>query len=144
MRPEAAVFGKKDYQQWRLIERMAEDFYLPVRIVGADILREADGMAMSSRNRFLSTSERQESAQIYQGLATAKEAFAKGQRSAPALRQAFADVIARSPGITLEYAELRRQRDLTPFAADQVDAPAVLVVAARVGSTRLIDNIEMG
>jgi pantoate--beta-alanine ligase len=142
-RPDVAVFGKKDYQQWRLIERMAEDLCLPVKIVGGETMREADGLAMSSRNRYLADTERPAAIRISQALRAAKDAYTSGSRDPKNLVGAATRILGDVQGLALEYAELRRQRDLTPFAG-KVDAPAVLLVAAKVGATRLIDNLEMG
>jgi pantoate--beta-alanine ligase len=141
-RPQFAIFGKKDYQQWRLVERMAQDLCLPLEIVGAETLREPDGLAMSSRNRYLGDTERPLAAKLHQGLAAAQAAFKAGSRDAGNLVAAFKRVADGVQGLALEYAELRRQRDLTPFAA-KVDAPCVLLCAARLGATRLIDNLEL-
>lgn len=143
VRPHVAVFGKKDYQQWRLIERMALDLNLRTEILGVDTLREADGLAMSSRNRYLSDTERPVAARLHQGLSAARDAFKAGKRDPKELVDAFLKVTGAVQGIDLEYAELRRQRDLTPFT-EKVADPAVLLVAARVGTTRLIDNLELG
>jgi pantoate--beta-alanine ligase len=140
--PHVAIFGKKDYQQWRLIECMARDLCLPLEIIGGDTLREADGLAMSSRNRYLTDTERPLATKLYQGLTAAKSAFKAGSRDPQNLVSAFKRVVDGVQGLALEYAELRRQRDLTPFSG-KVDAPCVLLCAARLGTTRLIDNLEL-
>jgi len=142
VQPHVAVFGKKDYQQWRVIERMALDLNLPLQIVGAEILRDADGLALSSRNRYLSDTERALAVRLCQGLTAAKEVFKAGSREPKNVVDACRQVLGDVAGIALEYSELRRQHDLTPFAG-KIDAPCVLLVAGRVGSTRLIDNMEM-
>lgn len=142
VRPDVAIFGKKDYQQWRLIERMALDLNLSVRVVGAEILRDPDGLAMSSRNRYLADTERPVATRLYQGLSAAREAHAAGKRTSTDLLEAFDKVVGGVAGVELEYVEVRRQHDLTSFT-DKIDAPAVMLVAARVGTTRLIDNVEM-
>jgi pantoate--beta-alanine ligase len=141
-RPHVAVFGKKDYQQWRLIARMVEDLNLRVDVVGCETLRDADGLAKSSRNRYLSDAERQTALKLSLGLNAAKSAWAKGERQAAALREAFLKVVAGVGGLELEYVELRRQGDLGEVAPT-VAGPAVLLTAARVGATRLIDNMEL-
>lgn len=143
VRPEVAIFGKKDYQQWRLIERMALDLCLPSRIIGGETLREADGLALSSRNRYLDDRQRLVAGKIYQALEAAKAVFGRGNRHPTALLGACTQILSDVPEINLEYAELRRQADLTAFSG-QVDAPCVLLIAARVGTTRLIDNLELG
>jgi pantoate--beta-alanine ligase len=142
VRPDVAVFGKKDYQQWRLIETMAHDLNLRVRIVGGETVREPDGLALSSRNRYLSATERKTATRLSAGLYAARQLTAAGERRPQALLDAFRLTALKDPGIELEYIELRRRKDLEPFAA-QVDAPAVMLVAARVGTTRLIDNLEL-
>jgi len=143
VRPHTAIFGKKDYQQWRLIERMARDLHLPVVVLGQDTVREPDGLAMSSRNRYLSEGDRKLAARISSGLRAAKQAVSGGEKDGRAVMQACESELSAEPGITIEYLELRRQSDLSAFE-QEIDAPAVLVVACRIGSTRLIDNMEMG
>ncbi len=140
-RPHLALFGKKDYQQWRLIERMAVDLHLPLQVMGVETVREADGLAMSSRNRYLSDVERKLAARLHQGLTAGKEA-ANAKKDVQAALDAFNKVVAEVPGIEVEYVELRRQHDLKPFEG-KIDQPAVMLTAARVGMTRLIDNLEL-
>lgn len=143
VRPHLAIFGKKDYQQWRLIERMVKDLALPLEVLGAETLRDPDGLAMSSRNRYLSDTERPLATRLFQGLTAAADAYKAGRRLPRELLDAFHNVAGGVPGIELEYAELRRRETLKPFQ-DKVDGPAVMLVAARVGTTRLIDNVEIG
>ncbi len=140
-RPHLALFGKKDYQQWRLIERMTVDLHLPLQVMGVETVREADGLAMSSRNRYLSDVERKLAARLHQGLSAGKEA-ANAKRDATEALDAFRKVVGEVPGIDVEYVELRRQHDLKPVEG-KIDQPAVMLTAARVGSTRLIDNLEL-
>lgn len=142
VQPDVALFGKKDYQQWRLIERMVADLNLPVEVRGAETMREPDGLAMSSRNRYLSDTERPIAVRLSMGLKAARDLFKGGERSPAALIQAFDKVAGHTQGLALEYCEVRRQADLAPFDA-KVDVPAVMLVAAKVGTTRLIDNMEM-
>jgi pantoate--beta-alanine ligase len=139
--PDVAIFGKKDYQQWRLIETMFRDLNHSVRIVGADTVREADGLALSSRNRYLSDVERALAVRLSMGLKSAAAAFKSGQTGRAALIEEFLKVAAVE-GIAIEYAEVRRQSDLGEYD-DVVDDRPVLLVAARIGSTRLIDNLEL-
>jgi pantoate--beta-alanine ligase len=143
VRPHTAIFGKKDYQQWRLIERMAQDLHLPVVVLGQDTVREPDGLAMSSRNRYLSEGDRQLAARISRGLRAAKQLVSAGEKDGRVVLQTCESELSAEPGITLEYLELRRQSDLSAIE-QKIDAPAVLLVACRIGSTRLIDNMEMG
>ncbi len=142
VRPHVAVFGKKDYQQWKLIERMALDLNLSLRVFGAETTREPDGLAMSSRNRFLSPAERMLATRLSAGLFAAKEAAKNGPKTAEDALAAFRKEVGDGPEIRTEYAEVRRQADLTRIEG-ALDAPAVMIVAARVGSTRLIDNLEL-
>lgn len=152
VQPDFAVFGKKDYQQFRLIEAMVRDLNMPVKIVGSETAREADGLAMSSRNRYLSDELRKESALIHRGMQLAKSAFQKGQRDPAQLIALCKGEIAKSLLAQIEYVELRTQNELEPWTGDQnakeksgaqteID-PVVMLVAARFGSTRLIDNLE--
>jgi pantoate--beta-alanine ligase len=135
--PDVAVFGQKDFQQATLIRRMVGDLNIPVRVEVAPIVREADGLAMSSRNVYLSADERARALALHRGLQRADALFAGGERDAAVLRQALWAAL-RVPGIEPEYAEAVNPDTLEPVAAA---APGtVLLVAARVGGTRLIDN----
>jgi pantoate--beta-alanine ligase len=137
-RPQLAVFGEKDYQQLAIIRRMVRDLDLDVEILGVPIVREADGLALSSRNAYLSQEQRGQALALSQGLAAAAARFAAGERSVPALVEAARAVIAAQPLIRLDYLELRDADDLTEITV--VARPAVLAVAAFLGTTRLIDN----
>jgi pantoate--beta-alanine ligase len=142
--PCVAVFGRKDYQQLAIIRRIVIDLFLPVEIVGHPIVREADGLAMSSRNAYLSADERARALALSRGLALAARAFDGGERSARAL-----EAIARAPieiaATSIDYVEAR---DADSLAALPDDAPigdrALLAVACRIGATRLIDNVVLG
>ncbi|MEN3362662.1 MAG: pantoate--beta-alanine ligase, partial [Mycobacteriales bacterium] len=135
-RPDVAVFGEKDYQQLTLIRRMVSDLDLGVRVVGAPTVREPDGLALSSRNRYLSTMERPVAARLSAALRAGAAAGAAGP---DAVLAAGAAVLDAEPGIRLDYLTLRAP-DLAP---PPVSGPARLLVAARVGSTRLIDNVPV-
>lgn len=135
------VFGKKDYQQLRLIETMFRDLNHPVEIVGVDTVREDDGLALSSRNRYLSDTERQLAVRLNKGLDAAAAAFQEGERNTEALLKACSDVVTVD-GINPEYIELRRKEDLSELEQEVTDAP-VLLIAAKIGQTRLIDNLEL-
>jgi pantoate--beta-alanine ligase len=144
--PHLAVFGEKDYQQLAIIRRMVRDLDFPVEIASVPIVREPDGLALSSRNAYLSTEQRRAALSLSAGLAAAERAFAGGERAASALVDAArapieAAVTARSD-IRIDYAELRDARELT--ALETVAAPAVLALAVFVGATRLIDNRVLG
>jgi pantoate--beta-alanine ligase len=143
VRPDVAVFGQKDFQQLAVIRRMAKDLHLDVEIRGAPIVREPDGLAMSSRNRFLSPEDRARALALSTGLRAAHQRFTSGALAAPELLAAAAAPIA-AVGLTPEYLELRSAEELTPV--ERVEANAVMLVAARLGNTRLIDNqlFELG
>ena len=142
VRPDVAIFGKKDYQQWRLIEKMVADLCLPYRIAAGETLREVDGLAMSSRNRFLGDLERTHATALYRGLAAAKAAYKSGERDAQKLTSACQKILETSQVVKIDYVELRSAATLAPLS-DQVTEPCVLLVAAKLGTTRLIDNMEM-
>jgi pantoate--beta-alanine ligase len=141
--PCVAVFGKKDYQQLTILRRMAKDLFFPVEIVGHAIVREADGLAMSSRNAYLSAEERARALAISRGLAAAVRAFEGGEQSARAL-----EAIAREPvqaaATSIDYVEARDADSLAPFADGARVERALLAVACRIGATRLIDNVVLG
>lgn len=135
--PDVAVFGQKDFQQAALIRRMALDLDLGVRVEVAPIVREPDGLAMSSRNVYLSPDERERALALSRGLEHGRALFAAGERDARALRAALWTAL-EVPGVQAEYAEAANPLTLEPVAT--ADSGTVLLVAARVGRTRLIDN----
>jgi pantoate--beta-alanine ligase len=135
--PDVAVFGQKDFQQAALIRRMAEDLDLGVRVQVAPIVREPDGLAMSSRNVYLSPEERERARALSRGLERGRALFAAGERDAEALRAALGGAL-QVPGVEAEYAEVVDALTLEPVA--RAAPGTVLLVAARVGRTRLIDN----
>lgn len=137
-RPHLAVFGEKDYQQLAIIRRMVRDLDFGIEIVGVPIMREPDGLAMSSRNAYLSTEQRRAALSLSAGLAAAEAAFAAGQRDAAALIAAARAPLDAEPTMRLDYLELRDADELTPV--DKVTRRAVIAVAAFAGATRLIDN----
>jgi len=139
--PDIAVFGKKDYQQLRLIEQMFRDLNHRVRIESLDTVREPDGLALSSRNRYLSDTERELAVRLNVGLRATAAAYQSGVKDPAVLLEEFRKV-ADVSGIDLEYAEIRRQSDLESYEG-VVDQPPVLLIAAKVGQTRLIDNLEL-
>src|SRR6187551_82211 len=148
--PGVYVFGEKDYQQLRVIERMAKDLLFPVEIVGAPIVRSADGLAMSSRNAYLSPAERLVAPGLAQALFSTQAAYQQGTRNREQLLDFARDVVAQSAQGTLhfelEYIELRDAKSLSTEITDAAgdisppERPVVLLVAARLGTTRLIDN----
>jgi pantoate--beta-alanine ligase len=134
------VFGRKDYQQFKLLCRMVRDLDMGVRMIGAPLLREADGLALSSRNVRLKPEERAAALAISRALRAAAEGVAAGRRDAPALRDEVAAAITAAGG-AVDYVEVVSQDSLAPLAA--LDVPGVIVVAARFGSVRLLDNMEI-
>lgn len=139
--PDVSVFGQKDFQQAVLIEKMAADLNLPVRIEVAPTVREPDGLAMSSRNAYLSPDERRRAQSISRALAAAVVAFRSGQRDAAELRAGVLRALEAAGGIDVEYVEIVSARELEPLARAGEDA--VIAVAAGVGATRLIDNVRL-
>jgi pantoate--beta-alanine ligase len=138
VRPDVAVFGQKDFQQAVLIRRMVADLDLGIEIDVAPIVREPDGLAMSSRNVYLSPEERESALGLYRGLTRAAEAFAAGERDVERLRRLVHEELAR-PGVRVQYVEVVDPETLQPT---QPASPGnVLAVAAFVGQTRLIDNV---
>jgi pantoate--beta-alanine ligase len=136
VRPDVAVFGQKDYQQLALIRRMAADLCLGVEVVGAETVREPDGLALSSRNRFLDATQRAKATALWAALHAAQLGAAAG---APAALAAAQQVLDASDGVDLDYLALTGT-DLGPAPAS---GKARMLVAARVGSTRLIDNVAL-
>jgi len=142
VKPHVAVFGEKDYQQLCVIRRMVKDLNLDIEIVGHPTVREADGLAMSSRNQYLSPDERNRAALLYKFLQEAKALFDKGERRAQRLTAMVQNGLARDPRISVEYVSIRDRDTLKPL--DTLDRPAVMALAVHIGKTRLIDNIFLG
>jgi pantoate--beta-alanine ligase len=140
VQPRWAIFGEKDAQQLAVIRQAVRDLHLPVEIVAHPTVREADGLAMSSRNRFLGPEERRAAAVLFRALGEAGERIAGGERSAARLRQRMAAAIAAEPLVRLQYAEVVAADTFQPL--EQAVGRIVLPVAATVGSTRLIDNLQ--
>ncbi len=135
--PDCMVLGEKDAQQLRILRRMARDLNFPVEIIPGPIVREADGLAMSSRNRYLSPEERAEAVCLFQGLEKAKQLFAAGERDADALKAAVREVIEKTSG-RVDYIEIVDDESLQAFQT--LEKPALLALAVRFAGTRLIDN----
>jgi pantoate--beta-alanine ligase len=144
VQPRAAVFGKKDYQQLMIVRNMCRQFALPTEIVAAETVRAADGLALSSRNGYLTPAERTEAPMLYQTLEAIRRHMAAGQSDLAALEaQARQELIAR--GWHPDYIAIRRRGDLKPPTATDLgqDVPLLVLAAARLGATRLIDNLEI-
>ncbi len=138
--PTLAVFGEKDYQQLTIIRRMTRDLFIPTRIVGRPIVREADGLAMSSRNVYLSPEERVQAPRMQQGLQLAAAELRKGQRDTAALAQLVREFYAREiPLGETDYLEFADPDTLHPVSV--VSGPVLAAVAVRFGKARLIDNL---
>ena len=141
VRPDVAYFGQKDFQQLRVIQTMSRDLRLGVRVVGCPTIRDADGLAMSSRNRYLSADDRRSALALSRALLAAKDDWSRGERDPSKLR----DRVRRDtavPGVALEYVSVA-----DPSTLDELERAAeraVVSVAARVGKARLIDNVLLG
>jgi pantoate--beta-alanine ligase len=139
-RPDVALFGKKDYQQLMVIRNMVREFNLPIEIIGGETVRAADGLALSSRNGYLSVAERAEAPRLFRVLTKVVEAVRAGSRGFSALEQGAVLELQASGWIT-DYVALRKKLDLQLPSAH--DSGLVVLAAARLGSTRLIDNLEV-
>ena len=140
--PDVAVFGRKDAQQARLVLQMVRDLDFPVEIVLGDIVREEDGLAMSSRNRYLDEGERAAATVLYRALCVAQGRYVDGERVGEALRAAIVATLDEEPLVEAEYVEVVHPESLEPLA--EIGGEVLVAVAARVGSTRLIDNVVLG
>jgi pantoate--beta-alanine ligase len=138
--PDFAMFGEKDYQQLRVVEQMSKDLDLPTRVVAVPTVREKDGVALSSRNLYLSAGERERAAVLYRVLKECAQKIALGERLESVLR-AGAQIIERA-GFTVDYLQVRHAHTLQPISCME-DGPMRLLLAARIGKTRLIDNIKV-
>ncbi len=146
VQPRVAVFGKKDYQQWRIVREMCSQFSLPTEIIGAETRRAEDGLALSSRNAYLSERERVEAPYLYQSLT----ALSAHVHKASTLAQVNEAVSAATAGLSArgwapDYIAVRRQDNLLAPSDDEVlhKVPLVILAAAKLGKTRLIDNLEV-
>jgi pantoate--beta-alanine ligase len=142
VQPRVAVFGKKDYQQLMIVRAMCNQFALPTEIVAAETVRDEDGLALSSRNRFLSAEERAEAPKLAEQLARVREAVLSGNRDMAALERAAMNALAER-GWKPDYISIRKRSNLLPPGEADQDAQLVVVAAAKLGSTRLIDNLEI-
>ncbi|HEX2573780.1 MAG TPA: pantoate--beta-alanine ligase [Polyangia bacterium] len=140
VQPHVAFFGEKDYQQLQVIRRMVRDLDLEVAVVGLPIVRDPDGLALSSRNTYLSPEERSRALALSRALFAVQDRFHAGEREAGVLVDAARGILAAEPEVRLDYLELRHAESLAPVSG-RIEHPAVLAVAAFVGKTRLIDNV---
>ncbi len=139
VRPDVAVFGRKDLQQAVLVRRMTADLDFGVEIDVAPIVREADGLALSSRNAYLSAAEREQAVGLVRGLEAARRAYRAGGRTAAGLEEQVRAEVRSRPLLDLEYVGVVRMADLEPV--DPAGPASAVLVAARCGTTRLIDNV---
>jgi pantoate--beta-alanine ligase len=136
---DVAFFGQKDAQQATVIRRMAEDLNMPLEIVVCPTVREPDGLAMSSRNRYLNPQERQEAPVIYRALQRCAELIEAGERDAARIVEEMHGVLRQAPDLRVEYLSIADAESLQP--CDRVGDKVLVTIAGRLGSTRLIDNI---
>lgn len=139
---DRAYFGRKDYQQLLTVQRMVTDLNMPIQIVPCPLVREPDGLAMSSRNAYLTAEERGHALVLSRSLRLAREMFAANERDAAKIRDAVRNAIAAEPGVQIDYVAVVDPGSLAELA--RIDASAAVLVAARVGKTRLIDNEILG
>ncbi|HZQ97345.1 MAG TPA: pantoate--beta-alanine ligase [Chloroflexota bacterium] len=139
-RADRAYFGEKDYQQLQVVKRLVLDLEIPTAIVPCPTVREADGLALSSRNAYLTPDDRPRATALHRGLMAARSALAGGERDARRLADSISQTVV-SAGLTLDYAAVVDPTTLAPL--DRVDRPARALVAARLGRVRLIDNLEL-
>jgi pantoate--beta-alanine ligase len=139
---DSAYFGRKDYQQTLLVERLVRDFHVPVSIRICPIVRDADGLALSSRNAYLTPDERERALALNRSLQLAAAECAAGETSAEALRRRMLAAIASAGGVEVDYIAFVRDGTVDPVS--RIDGPTTIAIAARVGRTRLIDNRRIG
>jgi pantoate--beta-alanine ligase len=144
VQPRVAVFGKKDYQQLMIVRNMARQFAMPTEIIGAETCRAEDGLALSSRNAYLSAGEREEAPQLYRVLHQVAQELRSGHIDISELQEQ-AEGALKARGWDPDYIAVRRRIDLQPAAAGDIAqrTPLVVLAAARLGNTRLIDNLEV-
>ncbi len=139
VRPDQAFFGQKDAQQAMVIEKMVRDLNMGLKIVTLPIIREADGLAMSSRNVYLDEEQRQDAPVLYHSLCAFRDAVADGERSVPKLRRGIEEMISSTPGARIDYVEILSVPDLELL--DTLNGKCIAALAVRFGKTRLIDNM---
>ena len=141
VQPDVAVFGEKDAQQLAVIRQMVRDLHIPVEIVPAPTIREPDGLAMSSRNAYLSPEERKAAAVLHRSLRNAESAIQSGERRGDEVRRILAETLNSEPLARVEYAEVVDAESFQPV--EKLRGRLVLPLAVRVGGTRLIDNLQL-
>jgi len=138
-KPHLAIFGEKDYQQLIVIKQMVRDLNMDIEIIGVPTVREKDGLAMSSRNNYLSPEERLSALSLKKGLDFAKKMVAEGERDSAKIKNAVRELILSHPFTEIDYITICDPEKLTDM--ENIDRPSLLALAVRVGKTRLIDNI---
>jgi pantoate--beta-alanine ligase len=141
VQPDVAYFGEKDYQQLQVVKKMVKDLNFPVEIVGVPTVREKDGLALSSRNTYLSDEERRNALLLSKSLKKAQELYEKGERKVSTIREKMLEAL-NTPQVKLQYLEIRDARSLKPL--EKIEEEALVALAAYVGETRLIDNVVLG
>lgn len=139
--PELAIFGEKDYQQLAVIKRMVDDLNMNVKIIAHPTVREEDGIAMSSRNKYLNPEERKNALVLHRSLLHARDRVKSGEKSAAKIRDEVVEMISETPGSVIDYVEIVDADELEPI--EQFNAAAVMALAVKFGATRLIDNITL-
>jgi pantoate--beta-alanine ligase len=142
VQPRVAVFGKKDYQQLMIVRQMCHQFALPTEVIAAETVRDTDGLALSSRNRFLAAAERAEAPVLATTLNRVRDAVLAGNRDFASVEKQAMDALAER-GWNPDYIAVRKRVDLLPPGSADTDAPLVVLAAAKLGTTRLIDNLEI-
>ena len=142
IRPDRAYFGQKDAQQFRVLRRMVRDLNMDVELIEMPIVRESDGLAMSSRNMYLNEKQRKQAAFLYRSLKIAQELYLSGERDAQLLKGKVLDFLKQFSEIKIDYVAVVDEKTLEPV--QKIEQPALLAVAAWVGSARLIDNVILG
>lgn len=140
--PDWAVFGEKDAQQLRIIERMVRDLNFPLEILRGPIVRESDGLAMSSRNKYLSAEQRSEALVLMRSLTQVRRMFDEGECRVEFLRAAMVEMIEAFPDAAIDYIDFVGDKNLLPV--ERVEGPVLVALAVKWGSTRLIDNVVLG
>jgi pantoate--beta-alanine ligase len=142
VQPDKAYFGQKDAQQALVIQKMVADLNMNLEVIVCPTIREKDGLAMSSRNTYLTDSERLSAPVLYRSLCMARDMFAKGERDAGIIRKAMADLISQEPAAKINYVSIADMQTLDEV--DTIKSKALVSLAVRLGKPRLIDNIVLG
>ena len=141
LHPNVVILGQKDYQQYLIIKNMLENLFMPIELILSPIVRESDGLAMSSRNKYLNENEREKAPLLYESLANASDAILKNPKKIQSILKKEVSILEKS-GFNIEYLEIRHSDDLTPVENFYYsEKKYILLLAAKIGTTRLIDNL---